>query len=50
MDPTTILISTAALGGIGAAAAALLAGASRIFHVEEDPRIGQLNDILPGAN
>ena len=50
MDLHTILISGAALGGIGAVSAALLAGAARVFAVEEDPRLGQLTDALPGAN
>jgi len=50
VDPTTILIGSAALGGIGAVAAALLAGASRVFAVEEDPRVGQISEALPGAN
>ncbi len=50
MDVNTILISTGALGGLGAAAAALLAGASRVLRVEEDPRVQQVTDALPGAN
>lgn len=50
MDPTIILISGAALGTVGGAAAAMLASASRLFHVQEDPRISQLTEILPGAN
>ncbi|HQK18841.1 MAG TPA: (Fe-S)-binding protein, partial [Polyangiaceae bacterium] len=50
MDWNTILISTGTLGGIGAAAAALLAGASRVLRVEEDPRIEQVTEALPGAN
>lgn len=50
MDPTTILVSGAVLGGIGAVSAALLAGAAKAFAVEEDPRVGQLTDALPGAN
>lgn len=50
MDPTIILISGAALGTVGGAAAAMLASASRIFRVDEDPRISKLIEILPGAN
>ena len=39
-----------ALGGIGIAGAAALYGVSRRFHVEEDPRIGEIESLLPGAN
>jgi formate dehydrogenase (NADP+) beta subunit len=38
------------LGGLGAVAALLLGIASRVFYVEEDPRIGAVSDALPGAN
>jgi Na+-translocating ferredoxin:NAD+ oxidoreductase subunit B len=50
VNPTIIIISTAALGAIGAVAAALLAVSSRVFRVEEDPRIAAIGDVLPGAN
>jgi Na+-translocating ferredoxin:NAD+ oxidoreductase subunit B len=50
MDASLVLISSAALGTMGAAAAAALGVASRVFKVEEDPRIGALLEILPGAN
>ncbi len=38
------------LSGIGSIAAMILCIASRIFHVEEDPRIKGVLNILPGAN
>lgn len=43
-------ISLIFLGGLGAAAALLLGIASRVFYVEEDPRIGAVEGALPGAN
>lgn len=36
--------------GIGLGAAGILAAAARAFHVEVDPRIGEVEDALPGAN
>jgi NADPH-dependent glutamate synthase beta subunit-like oxidoreductase/Pyruvate/2-oxoacid:ferredoxin oxidoreductase delta subunit len=36
--------------GIGCAAALLLAVAAKVFHVEVDPRILEVEDALPGAN
>jgi len=38
------------LGGLGAVAALLLGIASRVFYVEEDPRIDAVEGALPGAN
>jgi len=38
------------LGGIGLVSGAVLSLASRLFHVDEDPRIKEVQDILPGAN
>lgn len=38
------------LGGIGVIAAVLLWAAAKRFHVAEDPRIGEVEAILPGAN
>ncbi|MFZ5425868.1 MAG: RnfABCDGE type electron transport complex subunit B [Thermodesulfobacteriota bacterium] len=43
---TPILVLT----GLGFAAAALLAVASRLLYVKEDPRIAQVEGVLPGAN
>ncbi|MCM1519828.1 MAG: RnfABCDGE type electron transport complex subunit B [Lachnoclostridium sp.] len=44
------LISILVLGGIGVIAAILLYFISRKFNVVEDPRIAQVEAILPGAN
>ncbi|MBG0765247.1 MAG: RnfABCDGE type electron transport complex subunit B, partial [Tissierellales bacterium] len=38
------------LGGLGLAFGILLAVASKVFHVEVDPKITQIKDALPGAN
>ena len=38
------------LGGIGLVSGAVLSLASRLFHVDEDPRIKEAQDLLPGAN
>lgn len=48
MDP--ILTSTLCVGGIGLASAAALAVAERYLTVQEDPRIEQIAELLPGAN
>ncbi len=45
-----ILIAIAILGGLGLIFGAVLAAASKVFHVETDPRLDQLNECLPGAN
>ncbi len=45
-----IVIAIAILGGLGLVFGLVLAAASRIFHVETDPRLDQLNECLPGAN
>lgn len=45
-----ILLSIIVLGGIGIIAAAVLFVVSKRFHVYEDPRIGQVEAALPGAN
>lgn len=39
-----------AIGGIGAVFGGVLAFASQAFAVENDPRIDQINEVLPGAN
>ncbi len=48
MSLITIAILT--LAGIGVLAALILYFAAKKFHVEEDPRIDQVEEILPGAN
>lgn len=45
MITTSVLL----LFGIGLTAAIILAAASKVFYVEEDPRIEQVNDALAGA-
>ena len=43
-------VTIAFLAVVGALAAGLLFVVSKKFHVEEDARIGQVNEILPAAN
>ena len=45
-----ILIAIGILGGLGLAFGLVLAAASKVFYVETDPRLEQLNECLPGAN
>ena len=45
-----IVIAIALLGGLGLAFGLILAAASKVFYVETDPRLDQLNECLPGAN
>ena len=45
-----IIIAVALLGGLGLIFGLVLAGASKVFYVETDPRLDQLNECLPGAN
>ena len=45
-----ILIGIAILGGLGLAFGLILSAASKVFYVETDPRLDQLNECLPGAN
>ena len=45
-----ILIAFAVLGGLGLIFGLVLSAASKVFYVETDPRLDQLNEALPGAN
>ena len=45
-----ILIGIGILGGLGLIFGLVLAAASKVFHVETDPRLDALNECLPGAN
>ena len=45
-----IIIAIAILGGLGLIFGLVLAAASKVFYVETDPRLDQLNECLPGAN
>ena len=46
----TILVAILVLGGIGILGAAVLYVVARKFKVEEDPRIDEIEELLPGAN
>ena len=46
----SVLIAIAVLGGLGLMFGLVLAAASKVFYVETDPRLDQLNECLPGAN
>ena len=45
-----VISSILTLASLGFVAAAVLAIASKFFHVDEDPRVGAVIDALPGAN
>lgn len=45
-----MISSIVILAGVGFVAAVILAIASKVFHVEEDPRVEAVLDVLPGAN
>ncbi|MBU1220116.1 RnfABCDGE type electron transport complex subunit B [Myxococcota bacterium] len=45
-----ILIAVLILTGVGLVAGILLSYFSKVFYVEEDPRIDQVENALPGAN
>ena len=45
-----ILSAVLVLGAIALVAALVLFGVSKKFAVEEDPRLGQVGELLPGAN
>lgn len=45
-----ILIALIVLGGVGLLLALVLFLAAKKFRVEEDPRISQVQEVLPGAN
>ena len=45
-----ILIALGALGALGLLASLLLCLVAKKFNVFEDPRVGQVEEVLPGAN
>ena len=45
-----ILIAVGIMGGLGLVFGLVLGAASKVFYVETDPRLDQLNEALPGAN
>ena len=50
MDIPSILYPVHSVGGLGLVFGAGLGFAGKVFAVEEDPRIGQVVECLPGAN
>ncbi|MCF7832342.1 MAG: RnfABCDGE type electron transport complex subunit B [Candidatus Marinimicrobia bacterium] len=50
MDIQSILIAAGSMGGLGLVFATVLAIANKKLHVEEDPRVIEIIDVLPGAN
>ncbi|MQY64615.1 MAG: hypothetical protein GH143_10015, partial [Calditrichaeota bacterium] len=50
MDLTVLLVSMVSMGGLGALFSAGLSLANKRLYVEEDPRIRELTEALPGAN
>ncbi len=48
--PSSVLASVAILGGVGLTFGALIALANARLRVEEDPRLDEITDLLPGAN
>lgn len=50
LAPSAILASVAILGGVGVTFGTLIAVANARFRVEEDPRLDEITDLLPGAN
>ncbi len=50
LAPSAVLASVAILGGVGVTFGALIALANARFRVDEDPRLDELADLLPGAN
>ena len=46
----TLIIAIATMGGLGFLFAGGLAIADKKLRVEENPLIGKINDLLPGAN
>lgn len=45
-----MLVPAIVMFGVGIGAAAILAVAAKVFYVEVDPRIAEVEDALPGAN
>jgi len=50
LSPSAVVGSVAILGGVGMTFGALIALANAKLRVEEDPRLDDLSDLLPGAN
>ena len=50
MDVMNVVYAVASIGGLGVVFGGFLGYASKIFAVEEDPKIGLIQAELPGAN
>ncbi|MBW6457807.1 MAG: RnfABCDGE type electron transport complex subunit B [FCB group bacterium] len=50
MDLQSLLIAAGSMGGLGLLFAAGLAIANKKLHVEEDPRVTRVMEVIPGAN
>ena len=50
MDVQNVIYAVVILGVLGLLLGVVLAFASKVFHVEMDPRVIQVLDALPGAN
>ena len=50
LTTVTILLAAAVLGLMAVAASYILGWANRAFHVEVDPKVEAILDVLPGAN
>ncbi len=50
MDIQSILIAAGSMGGLGFVFAVGLAVANKKLHVEEDPRVAKIMEVIPGAN
>ena len=50
MYTLSIIAPVVALGAMGLFFGLLLAVSSKIFHVEQDERLPQITEVLPGAN
>jgi Na+-translocating ferredoxin:NAD+ oxidoreductase RNF subunit RnfB len=50
MDPQPVIMAASIVGGVGLLFGALIALANKRFHVDEDPRIDTVTELLPGSN
>jgi len=50
MDVYAVVIAVAVMSGLGFSLASILAVANKKLYVFEDPRIDQVDGILPGSN
>lgn len=50
MDYTQIINAVAIMSGLGLVFGVVLSYAAKVFHVETDPRVDKVRELLPGAN